>query len=52
MVVILALLVGFKLAGILGLLLAVPLAGAITVVIHELFQDKGVTMPTETQPDV
>lgn len=52
LVVILALLVGFKLAGILGLLLAVPLAGAITVVIHELFQDKGVTMPTETQPDV
>ncbi len=40
LVVLLALLVGFKLAGILGLLLAVPLAGAITVVIHELFQEK------------
>lgn len=46
LVVILALLIGFKLAGVLGLLLAVPLAGAITVVIHELFQEKPV------QPDV
>lgn len=50
LVVLLALLVGFKLAGILGLLLAVPLAGAITVVIHELFQEK--SLPTETQLDV
>lgn len=50
LVVLLALLVGFKLAGVLGLLLAVPLAGAITVVIHELFSDK--TLPTDIQPDV
>lgn len=40
LVVLLALLIGFKLAGVLGLLLAVPLAGAITVVIHELFSEK------------
>lgn len=40
LIVLLALLIGFKLAGILGLLLAVPLAGAITVVIAELFQEK------------
>jgi predicted PurR-regulated permease PerM len=39
LVVILALLIGFKVAGVLGLLLAVPLAGAITVAIHELFHD-------------
>lgn len=50
LVVLLALLVGFKLAGILGLLLAVPLAGAITVVIHELFQEK--SLPTDIHPDV
>jgi predicted PurR-regulated permease PerM len=50
LVVLLALLVGFKLAGVLGLLLAVPLAGAITVVIHELFNDK--SLPTDIQPDV
>ncbi|MBI3232106.1 MAG: AI-2E family transporter [Candidatus Doudnabacteria bacterium] len=36
LVVLLALLVGFKLAGILGLLIAVPLASAITVVVNEL----------------
>jgi predicted PurR-regulated permease PerM len=42
LVVLLSLLIGFKLAGILGLLLAVPLAGAITVVIHELFHDRPV----------
>ncbi len=35
LVVLLALLIGFKLAGIVGFLVAVPLAGAITVVIHE-----------------
>lgn len=40
LVVLLALLIGFKLAGILGVLLAVPLAGAITVVIQEFFQNK------------
>ena len=46
LVVLLALLIGFQLAGILGILLAVPLAGAITVVIQEFFHDKPV------QPDV
>lgn len=46
LVVLLALLIGFKLAGILGILLAVPLAGAITVVIREFFQEK------TAQPDV
>lgn len=40
LVVLLALLIGFKLAGILGILLAVPLAGAITVVIQEFFHEK------------
>jgi predicted PurR-regulated permease PerM len=45
-VVLLALLIGFKLAGVLGLLLAVPLAGAITVVIHELFHEKPVPSST------
>ncbi len=50
LVVLLALLIGFKVAGILGLLLAVPLAGAIMVVIAELFNQK----PPEliAQPDV
>lgn len=51
LVVLLALLVGFKLAGVLGLLLAVPLAGAITVVIAELFQEKPHQKLIE-QPDV
>ena len=46
LVVLLSLLIGFKLAGILGILLAVPLAGAITVIIKEFFQEKTV------QPDV
>lgn len=50
LVVLLALLIGFKLAGILGLLLAVPLAGAITVVIAELFHEKP-EIPV-LQPDV
>jgi predicted PurR-regulated permease PerM len=40
LVVLLALLIGFKLAGVLGLLLAVPMAGALTVVIAELFHEK------------
>lgn len=40
LVVLLALLIGFKLAGILGILLAVPLAGAITVIIQEFFPSK------------
>jgi predicted PurR-regulated permease PerM len=42
LVVLIALLVGFKLGGVLGLLLAVPLAGAITVVIHEFSHQKPV----------
>lgn len=46
LVVLLALLIGFKLAGILGVLLAVPLAGAITVIIQEFFHEKPL------QPDV
>jgi predicted PurR-regulated permease PerM len=37
LVVLLAVLIGFKLAGILGLLLAVPLVAAMTVVISELW---------------
>ncbi len=40
LVVLLALLIGYKLAGVLGILLAVPLAGAITVVIKEFFPQK------------
>jgi predicted PurR-regulated permease PerM len=50
LVVLLALLIGFKLAGILGLLLAVPLAGAITVVIAELFQEKPAGQPGTAPP--
>lgn len=46
LVVLLSLLIGFKLAGVIGLLLAVPLAGAITVVIHEFTQERPI------QPDV
>lgn len=52
LVVLLALLIGFKLAGILGLLLAVPLAGAITVVIHELFQEKHPQRDTVPQDQI
>ncbi len=54
LVVLLALLIGFKLAGVLGLLLAVPLAGAVTVVIAELFHEKtGEPAQAMTpQPDV
>jgi predicted PurR-regulated permease PerM len=40
LLVLVALLVGFKLAGIVGVLIAVPLAGAITVVISEVSQNK------------
>ncbi len=50
LVVLLSLLIGFKLAGVLGILLAVPLAGAITVIIKEFFQDKNIH--SEIQPDV
>lgn len=46
LVVLLSLLIGFKLAGVLGILLAVPLAGALTVIIKEFFQEKTI------QPDV
>lgn len=46
LVVLLSLLIGFKLAGVLGILLAVPLAGAVTVIIKEFFQEKPI------QPDV
>lgn len=42
LVVLLSLLIGFKIAGVLGLLLAVPLAGAVTVVLHEFFHNKPV----------
>ncbi len=54
LVVLLALLIGFKLAGVLGLLLAVPLAGAVTVVIAELFHEKTGQNQQEItpQPDV
>lgn len=38
--VLLALLVGFKLAGILGIIMAVPLVGALTVVVHEFYSRK------------
>lgn len=40
LVVLLALLIGFKIAGIIGLLLAVPVAGAITVLLQEFFHHK------------
>lgn len=36
LIVVMALLVGYKLAGVLGLLLSVPVAGAISVVVEEL----------------
>ncbi len=42
LVVLLALLIGFKLAGIVGLLIAVPLASAITVAVHEFWAVKSV----------
>lgn len=41
LVILLSLLIGFKLAGVLGLLLAVPLAGAITVTIAEFAGESG-----------
>ncbi len=40
LVVLLALLIGYKLAGILGLLLGVPIAAALTVVLQEFFHKK------------
>lgn len=42
LVVLLSLLIGYKLAGVLGILLAVPLAGAITVIIKEFFHEQKV----------
>jgi predicted PurR-regulated permease PerM len=48
LVVLIAILVGFKLGGILGLLLAVPLAGAITVVIEELSERRSQAEVVET----
>ncbi len=38
--VLLAILVGFKLAGVIGLLIAVPLVSAITVVVNEFWSNK------------
>lgn len=49
LVVLLALLIGYKLAGILGILLAVPMASAITVIIHEFFQPQNVKSEKLTQ---
>ncbi len=40
LVVLVALLIGFKLAGVVGLLVAVPLASAITVVVNEFLSAK------------
>ncbi len=40
LVVLVALLVGFKLAGIIGLLVAVPLVGAVTVIVSEFAASK------------
>ncbi len=39
-VILLALLVGFKLAGVLGLLLSVPLVGAVLVILDEFFSGR------------
>jgi predicted PurR-regulated permease PerM len=41
LVVLLSLLIGFKLAGIVGLLLAVPIAGAVMVIIAEFRGEQG-----------
>ncbi len=38
--VLLAVLIGFKLAGVVGLLIAVPLVSAVTVVVHEFWSAK------------
>jgi len=55
LLVLVALLVGFKLAGIVGLLIAVPLAGALTVVINEFSavqQAKVKSREPQTEPVV
>lgn len=43
--VLIALLVGFKLAGFIGLLIAVPLVGAITVIVNEFWANKNISIP-------
>jgi predicted PurR-regulated permease PerM len=43
LVVLVALLVGFKLAGVVGLLISVPLAGAITVIVNEFSSNKEIS---------
>lgn len=45
LVVVISLLIGFKLAGVVGLLLAVPLAGAIMVVIDEFTGNEPAVIP-------
>ena len=40
LVVLVALLIGFKLYGVIGLLIAVPLSSAITVAINEFWPSK------------
>ncbi len=45
LVVLLALLIGFKLAGIIGLFIAVPLASAITLVIQEFSTNPSISEP-------
>ncbi len=51
LLVLLALLVGFKLAGIFGLLLAVPLVGAITLVVTELTANQAMQKSLDTQTE-
>jgi len=41
--VLMAILIGFKLAGFIGLLIAVPLVGAITVIVNEFWANKNVS---------
>jgi predicted PurR-regulated permease PerM len=45
LVVLVALLIGFKLAGIVGLLIAVPLVSAITVIVNEFISEKSKENP-------
>ena len=45
LVVLVALLVGFKLAGVVGLLIAVPLVSAFTVVVNEFWSSKTIAEP-------
>ncbi len=51
LLVLLALLVGFKLGGILGLLLAVPLVGAITLIITELTANQAMQKALDAPPE-